>query len=178
MRRFLALAILAFLLLGIWAAVVAPIAGAWTETSASIALNRRLLAGYQAALRDKGQWESLAATIQDDRFVRAFTGGDDANIAAAKFQADVKRMVEENGGTISSIQVLPVAAEDGLSRLTTRVVFSASLFDLTNLLKRAEYSLPYVFLDSLSLGSSDYASGGAGKLTVYCDFQSYLRPKS
>ena len=93
--------------------------------------------------------------------------------------------MEAEGGTLRSIQVLPVEAENGFRRVTTRAQIKVTTPALRDLLHRIKASRPFLFIDRLDvrLGrkrrarSNDKPDEEEVQLLVRMDISGFLAPE-
>ncbi len=151
-RRLLAVTLLVLLVLGVYAAIVAPLQQRFTAYDETIEQSARLLERFRQETMDPAALERQRRNLESAR--RGTDGllkGDNEAIAGAFVQHFVTTAVEAEGGTLRSIQVLPVKAENGFRRITTRAQINVTTPALRDLLHRIEASRPFLFIDSLDV---------------------------
>ena len=184
-RRLLAVTILVLLVLGAYAGIVAPLQQQFADYDATIEESARLLERFRRETLDPAALERQRRNLESAR--RGADGllkGDNEAIAGAFVQHFVTTAVEAEGGTLRSIQVLPVKAESGFRRVTTRAQINVTTPALRDLLHRIEASRPFLFIDSLDvrLGRQRRARGNDApeeevQLLVRMDVYGFLAPE-
>lgn len=180
LRRAVAFLVLGLLFVGLWMLTIQPMINCWENSVSDYARAKRLLLTYQGVIQNRTQWESRLKQLQERSLDRVFIEAGDSNIAAAKFQTNVKQTVEQSGGVIGSIQVLPIVSDRGLQRLGVRVSFVATPAVLFHLLEKVEHGEPYIFLDGFNLTAPERDVKGnkdQPNLSIRSSFYSYLQPR-
>ncbi len=151
-RRLLAVTLLILLVFGIYAGVVAPLQQRFADHDETISQSARLLERFRQETLDPAALERQRRNLESAR--RGADGllkGDNEAIAGAFVQHFVTTAVEAEGGTLRSIQVLPVKSENGFRRIATRAQINVTTPALRDLLHRIEASRPFLFIDSLDV---------------------------
>ncbi len=180
-----ALLLLVFVLAG---AGVAAVALPW------LAQDRRYDREIERRAEQLGRLRGLAATLPElrrrlealrkDKSMQAFyLPATDAALAGVDLQRRVKAIVEQVGGSLQSIQVLPVAPEGGMRRVAVRVRFRAMAGALGQALFRIEDGQPLLFVDRLAVRApvvrrrKGRAPLRATPLNIDMDVHGYMRGK-
>ena len=113
-----ALALLFGVLAAAWLMLVQPLILSFFEHSAAIERSREMLARYQGLASTKSELDSSLQALQaaqksEERLLR----GGSAQLVGAKLQNSVKEFIEQSGGALTSMQVLPVREEEGFQRI-------------------------------------------------------------
>ena len=180
-RRFAALSFLAIALLLLWQIIVDPISDFWAKASGDHARSARLIEAYQRNIAEQPQWQELQQQMQQGKYANLFVEGGNIDLASAKLQEEIKRTTEKSGAQIHSIQVMPVAKQNGLQKLTVRVNFSVPVERLAGLLQKYDQAHPYLSVDNISIASPEGDLNGSAKpvhLIVNCDLSAYLSPEA
>ena len=177
-RRILAAAILAGLVLLLWAALIAPAAGALHRALSARARPQLLLQAQEQDIKGEAAWQDAYAKLTAANAGSLFIREQNAALASARFQSDIKQSLEQHKARIASIQALPPAKEGDLARATVRATFTIPLKTLEALLTMLERKTPSVFLDNLIITAppDGAADTDQAPLSVQCDFISYLLP--
>ena len=85
-----------------------------------------------------------------------------ATLAAGELQATITERVAGTGARLSSIQVLPAQEEEGLFRMTARVVITLGPDLLVPVLHAIESAVPYLVVDRFSIISRGHTYTRAG----------------
>jgi general secretion pathway protein M len=179
LRRILALAVLAMLLL-LGASAVAWVAG---EYDAAQGAAQEL----QAAIERRQQAESkvaelqaaLAALKQHQASAVGFLQSPTESLAAAELQSRIKSSVEAAHGDLRSTQILPGREDGGFRRVAIRGQIVVDMAALQRMFYELEASAPFLFLDNVEIraraGSRAKAQGENPELDVRFDLSGYLR---
>jgi len=175
-RRFLALALLAGLLLVLWMALVAPVTGALHQALSGKVQAQRLLEAHQREIEGEGAWQDAYRKVTSTTGANIVMRDKNANLAAAKFQTEIKQSLEQYKASIGSIQALPLTKEQDVQRATVRASFTIPVKNLEILLIALERKSPAVFLDNLVITSppGGKAETDQAPLSIQCDFISYI----
>lgn len=77
-------------------------------------------------------------------------------VAAAELQEQAKKILDENGGRLNSIQILPHKDEGRYRKVSVSLQLTAPLSSVKAMLHALESARPYLFVDNVSI-----RSGGA-----------------
>lgn len=158
LSRLLALAILVFVLVVPYVAIVRPYLDA-------LAANRDAIS-EQAALRDRyvglaagdAASDTGAADAGDESSDEgggesAYLEGASEALVAADLQNRVKTVVQDNGGVLNSTQILETTSESGFRRLAVRVRMSAGMDAIYKVLYELETQRPFLFIDNIDINA-------------------------
>jgi hypothetical protein len=175
-RRFLALALLAVVLLVLWMGLIAPVAGGLLQALSGRMQAQRLLEAHQGEIDGEGAWRDAYRKVTSTTGANVVMRDKNANLAAAKFQTEIKQSLEQYKASIGSIQALPLAREQDVQRSTVRASFTIPVKNLEILLIALERKSPAVFLDNLVITSppGGKAETDQTPLSIQCDFVSYI----
>lgn len=183
-QRSAAVAILICVLSAFWLAVVAPIAGAFNSQTDDILRAQEALARYRAMAGTQSELEAqLSAAGRGDSDMVQALKGTNPQLVAADLQNKVKGIVEGAGGTLRSIQNLPVQDENGFRRIGLGVVLAGQHDALRAILHALESGQPYLFLDNVSIRASGPIGLMIGNtqlapnLEVHFDVIGYMAPE-
>lgn len=150
-KAYAAVAILIALLAGVAALAALPflqVAGLEDE----IAEKQKLLPELRAkvAHEDKlrKEHEELSALGQDKSLLLE---GDKTGVAGANLQSLVNSLVAANGGTASSIQILPPKEDGNLMRISVSVSINVGTQGLRDIIHTLETGTPLIFIDDVSV---------------------------
>lgn len=177
--KFAALGILALMLVLVVSAIAVPL---WL-------LNRRYDAAVEEAAtrlerysRIVGMREGLqqkAAEIKALEATHHFLKSASPALAAAELQEQAKHILDENGGKLNSIQILP-HRDDGLYRqVSVSLQLTAPLSGVKAMLHALESAHPYLFVDNFSIRATSMApvrndSASDPDLIVQFDLTGYV----
>jgi general secretion pathway protein M len=119
------------------------------------------LARYEAEIAARPQLEKeLQSLRQQEAAMPGALGGENAAVAGARLQAQMRTLVEEAGGAVRSTQDLPPARRQGFEQINVVCEFSLSLHKLGDLLHRLDGTTPYVFVDDAVIQANDSGQSG------------------
>ncbi|MEC4748777.1 type II secretion system protein GspM [Methylomicrobium sp. Wu6] len=151
-QRWLAVGLLAALLLILIAAVFVPAVSQWLElheekSQLAIKLRQyeRILAGKDGVLKSI---DSVKKAIQGQNY---FNSQNTEALASAEVQEIIKKAIVDAGGQLSSTQALPVKSKDKFSLLTVSVRMTGNSEVLRSVLYRLETSTPLIIIDQLDI---------------------------
>ena len=151
-QRWLAVGLLAALLLILIVAVFVPAVSKWIELreekdQLAIKLRQyeRILAGKDAVIKNMG---SVKEAIQEQNY---FNSQNTEALASAEVQEFIKKVIVDAGGRLSSTQALPVKSKDKFSLLTVSVRMTGNSEVLRSVLYRLETSTPLIIIDQLDI---------------------------
>lgn len=150
-KGYAAVAVLIALLFGAAAMAAAPflqVAALEDEIAGKQKLLPELRA--QVAHEDKlrKEHEELAALGQDKSLLLE---GDKTGVAGANLQSLINSLVGANGGTASSIQILPPKEDGNLMRISVSVSINVGTEGLRDIIHTLETGTPLIFIDDISV---------------------------
>lgn len=155
--KFAALAILVLLLLLVASAIAMPL---WLlnrryDTAVEEAATR--LERYSRIVGMREGLQQKAAEIKALEATHHFLKSASPALAAAELQEQAKRILDDNGGKLNSIQILP-HKDDGLYRqVSVSLQLTAPLSAVKAMLHALESAHPYLFVDNFSIRSTSMA---------------------
>jgi general secretion pathway protein M len=178
-RRRLALALLAGLLLMIYAGVVMPYFALYGNGIDRVAALQDLLARYRAAAEmRKAIEEHLSAQAADSQMSSNFLSSRTPALALADLQRYIKLTVEQSGAQLLSTQALPIADDSGLITATIRVGLRGDNESVQALLHRLEAQQPLAHIDNVSMRGMAKTASAARRgqsLDMRFELTSYVR---
>ncbi|HUK60140.1 MAG TPA: type II secretion system protein GspM [Stellaceae bacterium] len=154
LRRALALALFVAALVLVAMGVVWPAIASFDTLAASVVDSEAALQRFTAVAARLPRLEAENATLK-----RAFAtqGGflqaTNESLIAAELQNRIKRAVEANGGQLKSTQILPIADENGMRRVTARVEVQGNTAALQRIWYEMETGTPYLFINTFDIES-------------------------
>lgn len=179
--RSLAVAILVAALAALWVLLVAPVTEKFEGYGRSISHSRELLVRH---LQIAAQRARLERELEELRRAQSSTGrfleGGGIELVAAEAQNKVKNLIDANGATLQSTQILPAQEKDNFRKLTIRVTMSADTEALQRIFHALETANPYLFLDNIDIRSRRRRarrgrSVSQGELQIRFDLYGYMR---
>lgn len=184
--RTVALALLIGLGVAAYGLVVDPLMRSYRETDAAIAQASLSLARYEAIAGSGSQFEAQLDRLERHQAQSGIylTGATDA-LAAAKLQEKVSATIQENGGNLRSIQILPVESDGDFRRVAVRVRINARIEPLFRILYSLEAGEALLFIDNLDIKADrrrrrkqgSQSSPDDPTLSVRFDLFGYLKPE-
>jgi hypothetical protein len=153
-NRLLAVTLLLAALAAAWVFVVEPVAAKFEGYDRSISQSRELLARYMGVAAAKAQLETKLEELRRAQSAAGrFLEGGSVQLVAAQLQNTVKTLIEANGATLQSIQVLPATDQDDFPKVIIRVNMNADTEALQKIFYALEAADPYLFLDNIDTRS-------------------------
>ncbi len=180
----LAAAALLFAVLGaVYLYVVEPPIVAYRTADEEVERARELLIRYEAiaATRQVNQRQLDELSSRQVGSGVYLAGKTDA-LASAELQGRIRAAVDAHGGSLRSIQTLPVKSDGEFLRASVRVQFTAPMAAFHRILYALESEKPFVFADNLDVrnrrakrrsGIEDFDP----LLMIRFDLSGYLRPE-
>jgi general secretion pathway protein M len=159
--------------------LVQPLIASFVEHRESIVRSQEMLAKYRELDSTRAQIDSSlqklhAAQATEERLLK----GGSAQLVGAKLQNRLKELVEENGGTLTSMQVIPVREEQGFQRISMAVTLTATIETLQHILYAIEDQSPYLFIEDLDLltnrGFTEVSEEAPRDLQVHFEVFGYM----
>lgn len=179
MRRILALAILALLLL-LGASAVAWVAGEYDAAQGQAQeLQAAIERHQQSDARLVELQAQLASLKQHQASAVGFLQSSTESLAAAELQSRIKSSVEAAHGELRSTQILPGRDESGFRRVSIRGQITVDMVAMQRLFYELEASAPFLFVDNVEIraraASRQRIQGENPQLDVRLDLSGYLR---
>ena len=158
--RLLAVTLLVALAGAVHLLVIQPLQQRAVDLDESIALSESLLKRLAQQPGDpKALMRRRDALAQEKPQPTGLLRGNNESIAGAFVQSFLTSTIEGRGGSVRSIQVLPVRPENDLRRVSARAQLRITTIGLRDLLHRIEGAQPYLFVDNLDIRSSQQPGG-------------------
>lgn len=179
-RRAAALTLLVMVVTVVARLGIYPLVDAYLTLGTRLENNRETLARLQAMAdqpdRLRAQLDQMVARQQSDGLFLDTAQG--SPTAAALYQ-DLRRMVQENGARLSSIQTLAPDDDGGLTRVGVRAVLSTTLGQFYRILHSLEAGKPYRYFDNLEIQvrrnrNKNTDAGAEEQLTVRFDLHAFV----
>jgi general secretion pathway protein M len=148
-RAYLAVAIVIIVLAALSATAAAPF---WqiSALETAIAEKQKLLPELHAKIARESELKKehadLAALGQDKSLLLE---GDKTGVAGANLQSLVNGLVTTNGGTASSIQILPPKEDGNLMRISVSLSINVGTDGLRDIVHSLETGTPLIFIDDI-----------------------------
>lgn len=129
-----------------------PVWAGFSAQDDDIADSLHQLGEYRAEIATKPALEEeLRALNEKGASVPGVVEGESTALAQAKLQGEIKTLVEANGGSLHSMQVLPAAKQGGFEIVSVQSDFSIPENRLRDLAYAAAVHAPYLFVDEASI---------------------------
>lgn len=156
-QRYLALGILAAVLILLYLIVFGPVVSRYQQANDKIETLTFQLQRYHRLNNSRPHEEQLLQQVNQDSPLRAyFLEGETRSVVSAKLQQHLKQIVAKTGGQIVSTQGLPSSQsnEQLLRSITLKVQYKAGIDQLKELLFALETSKPGLYVENLSISST------------------------
>ncbi len=125
-----------------------PIAMLFSAQAHDIRESEDTIAQYQSEIGQRPQLEDrLQALRQSAQSVPGLLSGTSAALAQAQLQSDMKVLIEHNGGTLLSAQLLPPARANGFDLVSISYDMTVPLGRFRALLYSVETHTPFYFVN-------------------------------
>jgi hypothetical protein len=143
----------AFIALGVAVALVLiviglPITMLFAAQASDIRDSEDQIATYQAEVGQRPELEErLKALRESAQSVPGLLSGTNAALAQAQLQSDMKELIERNGGTLLSAQLLPPTGSNGFDVVSISYDMTVPLGHFRSLLYAVETHTPFYFVN-------------------------------
>lgn len=152
MERWLAVGLLAAVILLIGLAVLWPAVGKWMELNEEKLSLARQLKQYERILAGKDAVVESMDNVKKEILEQGyFNRQQTVSLASAELQEFVKKAIIDAGGQLSSTQSLPVINKDKFSLITVSVRMTGNIEVLRGVLHRLENSTPLIVINELDI---------------------------
>ncbi len=180
-RRAVALALPALLLVALYGVAVRPAWRAFADDRARTEQLKDVLARYHERAARLPALETRAAALrQSGGPAEGYLGGDNPALAGAALQEHLKALIGEWQGQLTSVQILPAAPDGARLRITARGEMTLNVESLEHVLYAVESETPYLFVDALAIHAVSPGGRTRGKdadpvLDVRFDITGFMR---
>ncbi|MDD5114786.1 MAG: type II secretion system protein GspM [Methylobacter sp.] len=151
-QRWLALGLLALVLLVFSLLVVMPIINKGLELNESKQALAFRLQQYERVLATQDQVAANVEQIKQAYAEQGYLNSQQTSaLASAELQEFIKKTIVEAGGQLSSTQVLPVSTKGEFTRITISVRMTGSSEVLRTVLYNIETSAPLIVIDQIDI---------------------------
>ncbi len=181
--RTAAVVLLLAILAMVYIYVAAPLVVAHRTTDEEIERTRDLLARYEAIGATRQTYQRQLEELSSRQVGRGvYLAAESDALASAELQGRIRAAVNAHGGTLRSIQTLPVKSEGAFLRVSVRVQFTAPMAAFHRVLYGLESEQPFVFVDNLDVRNRRARRRAALEdldppLMIRFDLSGYLRPE-
>ncbi|HEY1837711.1 MAG: type II secretion system protein GspM [Rhizomicrobium sp.] len=125
-----------------------PIAMLFASQASDIDDSEHQIAAYQAEVGQRPQLQArLEALRQSAQSVPGLLTGSNAALAQAQLQSDMKELIERNGGTLLSAQLLPPTHSNGFDVASISYDMTVPLGHFRAMLYSVETHTPFYFVN-------------------------------
>lgn len=181
--QWMAVGLLLFILLLFGLLVLAPVLQARAEYVATAEDLIFRLERLHRLVAQKDKWVGqLEQARRQNQQEQRFLSRDTPALASADLQTQIRTIVKEGGGELTSTQALPEEKEERFYRIAVKVRLTGSTHMLRDMFYRIESANPSLFVKNLnirpirinqSLGSDKYLN--VDKLSIDFDVVGYMR---
>jgi general secretion pathway protein M len=158
LRRFGSLAILGGLALIVLAPVIFGVLFLAQFSSDAAQAETQRLARYEAEIAARPQLEKeLLALRAQEAAVPSVLKGENAAVAGARLQSQLRTLVSESGGAVRSTQDMPPRKRGGLEQINVVCEFTLPMSRLKDVLHRLDTAEPYLFVDAVTIDAREQA---------------------
>ncbi|WP_299203903.1 type II secretion system protein GspM [uncultured Amphritea sp.] len=156
-QRYLALGILAAVMILLYLLVIGPVVSRYQQANEQIETLTFQLQRYQNLNDSRPDEEDRLQQIKQDSPLSVyFFEGETRSVVSAKLQQHLKQIVGRTGGQIVSTQGLPStqSGDQLLRSVTLKVQYKAGIDEFKELLFALETSKPGLYVEDLSISSA------------------------
>lgn len=181
--RTAALSLLVFVIGALYLLIVSPVIEAYRSTNEASREALEQLARYELLSKtNPNRKADLEKLGRQQTQSGVYLAGDTDALAAAGLQEAVGAKIEQNGGKLRSMQILPVKTDGDFKRVSVRVQLTATLESFFRVLYALESGKPYVFIDNLDVKNRQARKAKKDtdedpELVIRFDLYGYLRPE-
>ena len=151
-QRWLALGMLAAVILSIALFLILPLVSSWieyNETKQDLAFR---LKRYKEVIASKDKVYDNAETIKQQYDEQEyFSDRETVALASADLQKFIKTTISATGGQLTSTQVLPSKTEEDITRIIIKVRMNGKIEHLRSILYEIEMSKPLMIVEELDI---------------------------
>ena len=153
-HRFISLLLLLAVLAGLYWLVNGVLIAKYRFYQTNVEQLQDRLQRFNALLATREDLEAQIQAIKQNQSDKAYyLSQTSPTLAASQLQQRVKQVVESNGGSLVSTQILPEANEGGFSQVAIRVQMSGDTNALQQVLYALESARPLLFIDNVRVRS-------------------------
>lgn len=153
-RRIVALLLLAAAIAVPYVLIVQPIVAKHREYRDAIAQDQDQLQRYRQIAANRPHLQARREQLLQDPISQgAYLSGESEALVAANLQNRIKTIIEANGGSLASTQILQSGDEDGFRLVTVRVRMTADNDAASRTFYALEADPPYLFIDNIDISS-------------------------
>jgi general secretion pathway protein M len=119
------------------------------ETAVGDASTR--LARYSKVIGMRDGLQKIAVQVKAQEANQHFLKGSSPPLAAAELQERARTIIDESGGKLNSVQILPHKDDDLYRKVTVSLQLTATLTAVKTMLYALESTHPYLFVDNFSI---------------------------
>lgn len=150
--RLIAIALLVFVIGGLYRGVAVPAWRTYTQNNEEIELHRDRIQRFTRIAANQATLEKQVRDLEQRQDLKRYMlNQESTTLAAAALQERVKAIVEESGGKLASTRVLPAEEQGTFSKVAVSVRMTVSTEALQKVLYELESALPYLFIDDLAI---------------------------
>jgi general secretion pathway protein M len=155
LRRFAAIVLLTLVLAAAYAIGVGPLVSAYQENAANLAGVRDRLSRHGSLRATERELQDRLGQVAEWEALQSYHLNHETEaLAGVELQNRVSAAVDDNSGTIRSMQPLPGTRDGDFQRITLRVLITTTTESLFRILYTLETSQPFLFIDNVDIKSN------------------------
>ncbi len=152
LSRLLAISILLLIVVAVYATALAPLARRYVAVYEESDNLRTQISQYRRIARRKTDLLAKLNQLETSPdTAKIYWRGKTAAIAGANLQTRANQLVQKRNGVIQSIATLPGELEDGVQTFGIRVLFSANIQSIQQILHDVEIQSPILIVNSFEI---------------------------
>ncbi|WIO73184.1 type II secretion system protein GspM [Porticoccaceae bacterium LTM1] len=154
MQRSLALAILAVIILLVWAWLIAPVTNSYGERLEEVEDLSSRLSRYERLLDNESYIDQTLEQLEKDtKDTSLFFEAEKVALASAQMQQLINQFVSQSGAQSVSSQQYQAQPLNGTQAMGLRIQVRGEVTNLLNLLHSIESAQPIIFIENLKIDS-------------------------
>jgi len=177
-RRTAALALLLFAVLAVTALIAVPVYKLHEHYDVALESLQFRFNKLRSVAAQKAEIQKGLVTVKGENAARFFLKNSAPNLAGSELQDLVRAAVEKGSARLTSVQVAAPKEEGRYRQIVLNIQVIGNIITLQQTLHALESVLPYVFVDTLRINSTQFrgARANAGlepEVTVQMDVSAY-----
>jgi general secretion pathway protein M len=177
-KRTAALALLLFAVLAVTALIAAPVFKLHEHYDTALETLQFRFNKLRGVAAQKAEIQKGLAAVKGENAARFFLKNSAPNLAGSELQDLVRAAVEKGGARLTSVQVAAPKEEGRYRQITLNLQVIGNVITLQKTLHALESALPYVFVDTLRINSTQFrgartSPGQEPEVTIQMDVSAY-----
>lgn len=177
-QRIAAVALLIFALLVVTALVAVPVYKVHEHYDSALDALQFRFNKLRGVAAQKPEIQKALAAVKAENAARFFLKNSAPNLAGSELQDLLRAAIDKGGARLSSVQVAAPREEGRNRQITLNIQVIGNVISLQKTLHALEGTLPYVFVDTLRINSTQFRGARANpgqepEVTIQMDISAY-----